>query len=83
MSLSIDCKTQEEVDTYWDKLSEDGEPGPCGWVKDRFGVYWQVNPTILGEMLSDPDPDKANRVMQAMLKMKRIVIADLKKAYAG
>lgn len=81
ISLSVDCKTQEEVDTYWEKLSEGGEPGPCGWLKDRFGLSWQINPTILGEMLSDPDPEKAKRVMEAMLQMKKIIIEDLKKAY--
>ena len=81
ISLSVDCKTQEEVDTYWEKLSEGGEPGQCGWLKDRFGLYWQINPTILGEMLSDPDPEKAKRVMEAMLEMKKISIEDLKAAY--
>jgi predicted 3-demethylubiquinone-9 3-methyltransferase (glyoxalase superfamily) len=83
ISLSVDCKTQEEVDTYWEKLSAGGEPGQCGWLKDRFGLYWQINPTILGEMLSDPDPEKSRRVMEAMLKMKKISIADLKAAYKG
>jgi predicted 3-demethylubiquinone-9 3-methyltransferase (glyoxalase superfamily) len=83
MSLSVDCKTQEEVDTYWEKLSEGGEPGSCGWLKDRFGLYWQIKPTILSEMLSDPDPKKSKRVMEAMLKMKKISIEGLKKAYKG
>jgi len=83
ISLSVDCKTQKEVDTYWKKLSEGGEPGPCGWLKDRFGLYWQINPTILGEMLGDPDPRKSKRVMEAMLKMTKINIEDLKKAYKG
>ena len=77
ISLSVDCKTQEEIDTYWEKLSEGGEPGPCGWLKDRFGLSWQINPTILSEMLSDP------RVMEAMLKMKKISIEGLKRAYEG
>jgi predicted 3-demethylubiquinone-9 3-methyltransferase (glyoxalase superfamily) len=81
ISLSVDCKTQEEVDTYWEKLSAGGEPGQCGWLKDTFGLYWQINPTILGEMLSDPDPEKAKRVMEAMLEMKKISIEDLKAAY--
>ena len=58
--LSVDCKTQEEVDTYWERLSEGGEPGPCGWLKDRFGLYWQINPAILGEMLSDPEIGRAS-----------------------
>ena len=84
VSLSVDCKTQEEIDTYWEKLTEGGgEPGPCGWLKDRFGLSWQINPTILGEMLSDPDPEKAKRVMEAMLQMKKIIIADLERAYEG
>jgi predicted 3-demethylubiquinone-9 3-methyltransferase (glyoxalase superfamily) len=83
ISLSVECKTQEEVDTYWEKLSEGGEPGPCGWLKDRFGLYWQINPSILSEMLSDPDPKKSNRVMEAMLKMKKISIEGLKRAYEG
>jgi predicted 3-demethylubiquinone-9 3-methyltransferase (glyoxalase superfamily) len=83
MSLSVDCKTQEEVDTYWEKLSEGGEPGPCGWLKDRFGLHWRINPAILGEMLSDPDPKKSKRVMQAMLRMKKISIEGLKRAYEG
>jgi predicted 3-demethylubiquinone-9 3-methyltransferase (glyoxalase superfamily) len=83
ISLSVDCRTQEEVDTYWEKLSEGGEPGPCGWLKDRFGLYWQINPTILSEMLSDPDPKKSKRVMEAMLKMKKISIEGLKRAYKG
>lgn len=83
VSLSVECQTQAEVDTYWDALSQGGECLPCGWLKDQFGLYWQVNPSVLGEMLRDPDPDKAKRVMQAMLKMKKIVIDDLRKAYAG
>jgi len=81
ISFSVDCKTQEEVDMYWAKLSEGGQEQPCGWLKDKFGLSWQVNPTILGEMLGDPDPQKAERVTEAMLKMKKIDIAALKKAY--
>jgi predicted 3-demethylubiquinone-9 3-methyltransferase (glyoxalase superfamily) len=83
ISFSIDCETQQEIDDYWQKLSAGGEEGPCGWLKDKFGVSWQVNPTILGEMLSDPDPQKAARVMQAMLKMKKMNIADLERAYGS
>ena len=84
ISFSVDCATQEEVDDYWDKLTADGgEPGPCGWLKDKFGVSWQINPTVLGEMLGDADPAKANRVMQAMLGMTKIDIAGLRRAYAG
>ena len=81
ISFSVDCKTQEEVDEFWRKLSEGGEEGQCGWLKDKYGLSWQINPTILGEMLSDPDPGKSKRVMEAMLKMKKIDIAALKKAY--
>lgn len=80
ISFSVECRTQDEVDTYWKKLSDGGEEGPCGWLKDRYGLSWQVNPAILGEMLSDPDPAKAKSVMEAMLKMKKIDIAALKQA---
>jgi predicted 3-demethylubiquinone-9 3-methyltransferase (glyoxalase superfamily) len=84
ISLSLDCKNQKEVDEYSEKLSSGGgEVGPCGWVKDKFGVSWQVTPTILTEMIGDSDPAKASRVMQAMMKMKKIDIEALKKAYAG
>jgi predicted 3-demethylubiquinone-9 3-methyltransferase (glyoxalase superfamily) len=83
-SLSVDCKSQEEVDRYWSKLTAGGgAEGPCGWLKDKYGLSWQINPTILGQMLADPDPKKSKRVMEAMLKMKKIVIADLKKAHEG
>jgi predicted 3-demethylubiquinone-9 3-methyltransferase (glyoxalase superfamily) len=81
ISFSVDCKTQEEVDEFWRRLSEGGEEGQCGWLKDKYGLSWQINPTILGEMLSDPDPEKSKRVMQAMLKMKKIDIGRLKQAY--
>lgn len=83
ISLSVDCKDQREIDYYWKKLSAGGEAGPCGWLKDKFGVSWQVNPSILGKLLADRDAKKAARVMRAMLAMKKIVIADLKRAYAG
>jgi predicted 3-demethylubiquinone-9 3-methyltransferase (glyoxalase superfamily) len=83
ISLSVDCKTQEEVDRYWRKLSEGGSEGPCGWLKDKYGLSWQIVPSALGQLLSDPDPKKARRVMEAMLKMKKIDIAGLKKAYEG
>jgi predicted 3-demethylubiquinone-9 3-methyltransferase (glyoxalase superfamily) len=82
VSFSVDCKSQQEVDTYWNKLSEGGEESMCGWLKDKFGLSWQINPTVLGEMLQDKDPKKAGRVMAAMLKMKKIDIETLKKAYA-
>jgi len=83
-SLSIDCKTQEEVDRYWTKLTADGgQEGPCGWCKDKFGLSWQVTPSALGQMLSDTDRKKAARVMEAMMKMKKLDIATLKRAYEG
>jgi predicted 3-demethylubiquinone-9 3-methyltransferase (glyoxalase superfamily) len=81
VSFSVDCKSQQEVDEFWEKLSAGGEEGQCGWLKDKYGLSWQVNPTVLGEMLSDPDPQKAKRVMEAMLKMKKIDIAALQQAY--
>lgn len=80
ISLSVDCKDQAEVDHYWNKLLQGGKESQCGWLKDRYGLSWQINPTVLGEMLSDPDPKKAKRVMEAMLKMKKIDIAALKAA---
>jgi len=80
ISLFVNCKTQKEVDELWEKLSEGGEKGQCGWVKDKFGLWWQVIPSALGEMLGDPDPAKAKRAMQAMLKMKKIDIEALKQA---
>lgn len=81
ISFFVDCKTQEEVDGLWNKLTEGGEEGPCGWLKDKFGVSWQIIPTLLGELLGDPDPLKSQRVMQAMLQMKKIDIKALKEAY--
>ena len=81
ISFFVNCKTQEEVDDLWKKLSEGGEEGPCGWLKDKFGLSWQIIPTVLGELLSDPDPVKSQRVMQAMLQMKKIDTAKLKQAY--
>src|SRR5881409_1484270 len=75
ISFSVNCQTQQEVDEFWEKLSKGGEEGPCGWLKDKYGLSWQINPVILGEMLSDPDPKKSRRVMEAMLKMKKIDIA--------
>ena len=80
ISLFVDCETQAEVDELWEKLSKGGEKSQCGWVKDKFGLWWQVIPSALGEMLGDPDPAKANRVMQAMLKMKKIDIEALRRA---
>jgi predicted 3-demethylubiquinone-9 3-methyltransferase (glyoxalase superfamily) len=83
MSLIVNCDTQEEVDHYWSRLSAGGEKVQCGWLKDRFGVAWQITPVVLTKMLKDKDPARAKRVMAAMLKMKKIDIAGLKKAYAG
>ena len=84
ISFVVKCKTQEEVDDLWEKLSESGgEKIQCGWLKDKYGVSWQIVPTILGEMISDPNRAKSQRVMEAMLKMKKIEIEGLKRAYAG
>jgi predicted 3-demethylubiquinone-9 3-methyltransferase (glyoxalase superfamily) len=81
ISLFVDCKTQEEVDDLWGKLSEGGEKGPCGWLTDKFGVSWQIIPRVLGELLGDPDPEKSKAVMNAMLQMSKIEIAGLREAY--
>jgi len=83
ISLLVNCDSQKEVDRLWETLSEGGEKGPCGWLKDQFGLSWQITPTVLEEMLRDEDPAKANRVMAAMLKMTKIEIDELEKAYAG
>ena len=83
VSFVVDCKSQKEVDDFWTKLSAGGAEGPCGWLKDKYCLSWQIVPTVLSELLSDPDRAKANRVMQAMLKMKKIVIDDLQNAYRG
>ena len=84
ISLMVMCKTQQEVDKYWTKLTENGgEEGPCGWLKDRFGVSWQIVPEVLGQMLSDPKSGNSDAAMQAMLKMKKLDIAGLEKAYRG
>ena len=82
ISLFVNCETQAEVDELWEKLTSDGgEESRCGWLKDKFGVSWQIIPSVLGEMLGDKDPEKAGRVMQAMLKMNKIDIKGLKDAY--
>ena len=81
ISLFVDCETQEEVDELWEKLSEGGEKGPCGWLTDKFGVSWQIIPRALGELLGDEDPAKAQAVMQAMLQMSKIEIEGLRQAY--
>ncbi|OAI29209.1 MULTISPECIES: VOC family protein [Methylomonas] len=82
ISFVINCESQQEVDDYWEKLSAEGQPGQCGWLTDRFGVPWQIAPTALGRLLSDPDSGKAARVMQAMLRMSKIDIATLERAAA-
>lgn len=81
ISLFVSCQTQAEVDELWEKLSAGGEKGPCGWLKDKFGVSWQIIPTALGELLGDKDPKKAQNVMQAMFQMTKIDIAALRQAY--
>jgi predicted 3-demethylubiquinone-9 3-methyltransferase (glyoxalase superfamily) len=81
ISLFIDCGTQAEVDDLWEKLSAGGEKSMCGWVKDKYGISWQVIPSVLMKYLSDPDPVKSKNVMDAMLKMSKIIIKDLEKAY--
>ena len=81
ISLFVDCETQDEVDELWEKLCEGGKPGPCGWLTDRFGVSWQVIPRALPELLGDEDPEKAKRVMEAMLQMSKIEVDGLRKAY--
>ena len=81
ISFFVHCETQVEVDEMWDKLSADGEQGQCGWLKDKFGVSWQIVPNILGELLNDKDTEKSKRVMLAMLKMGKLDIASLQQAY--
>ena len=83
ISMFVNCDTQEEVDFFWDRLSEGGRENQCGWLQDKFGLSWQVIPTTLGELLGDRNREKANRVMQAMLQMKKIDIAKLREAYDG
>ena len=85
VSFQIMCRTQEEVDYYWKRLGEGGDPNAqqCGWLKDKYGLSWQVVPTGMVEMLNDPDREKANRAMEAMLKMKKLDIAELQRAFEG
>ncbi|MDQ3875040.1 MAG: VOC family protein [Actinomycetota bacterium] len=82
ISFQVSCETQEEVDAFWSALSEGGEEGPCGWLKDKFGVSWQIVPTALPRLLADPDREKSQRVMAAMLQMKKIEIDGLERAAA-
>ena len=81
ISFVVNCETQEEVDSYWAKLSAGGQEGQCAWLTDKFGISWQIVPKQLGQLLSDPNPAKAGRVMQAMLEMSKIDIAELQRAY--
>ena len=83
VSFVVDCTSQDEVDRYWDALSDGGEEGPCGWLKDRFGLSWQIVPEQLGQMLGDPKSGNAEAAMNAMLQMKKLDIATLEKAYRG
>jgi predicted 3-demethylubiquinone-9 3-methyltransferase (glyoxalase superfamily) len=83
ISFQVLCEDQGEVDEYWAKLGDGGEEGPCGWLKDRFGVSWQIVPTALPQLLADPDAERSQRVMAAMLQMKKIEIAELERAAGG
>jgi predicted 3-demethylubiquinone-9 3-methyltransferase (glyoxalase superfamily) len=83
ISLFVECESQEEVDYYWEKLRDDGTAEACGWLRDKYGVSWQIIPTAMGEMLGDPDPEKSGRAMKAMLQMKKIDIAELRRAHEG
>ncbi len=83
ISFLVNCENQEEVDHFWNKLTAGGKESQCGWLKDKFGLSWQIVPSALGKLMGDPDPVKSQKVMQAMLKMKKIDIAELKRAYDG
>jgi predicted 3-demethylubiquinone-9 3-methyltransferase (glyoxalase superfamily) len=83
ISFVVNCETQDELDRYWTRLSAGGEEVQCGWLKDKYGVSWQIVPTALGEMILDPDPEKTNRVMKALMQMKKLDIAELRRAYEG
>jgi predicted 3-demethylubiquinone-9 3-methyltransferase (glyoxalase superfamily) len=83
VSFQIDCTDQDEVDHYWERLTDGGEEGPCGWLKDRYGLSWQVVPAGMEELFTDPDPQRAQRAMQAMLKMRKLDIAALREAADG
>lgn len=85
VSFVVNCDTQEEIDYYWEKLNEGGDPKSqqCGWLKDKFGLSWQVVPAVIGDMMTDPDPGKRERVMNAVLQMKKINLAEVQKAFEG
>ncbi len=83
ISFVVNCETQAEVDAFWEKLSEGGEQIQCGWLKDRYGLPWQIVPTALGRLLGDEDPQRSRRVMKAMLHMKKLDVAELERAHAG
>ena len=83
VSFQIDCATQDDVDYYWERLSEGGQEGPCGWLKDKYGLSWQVTPTGVDELFSDPDPKKAERAMRALLGMTKLDLATLRAAAEG
>ena len=83
VSLQVNCETQEEVDLYWERLTDGGEEGPCGWLKDRYGLSWQVTPSGMDNLFSDPDPQRAERAMRAMFGMKKLDIAELRRAAEG
>jgi predicted 3-demethylubiquinone-9 3-methyltransferase (glyoxalase superfamily) len=83
VSFVVNCETQEEIDYFWEKLSAGGEKVECGWVKDKYGLSWQVVPTILGELMGGNEPERSNRVMQAILQMQKLEIEPLKRAYEG
>ncbi|MFV2118790.1 VOC family protein [Streptomyces sp. Act-28] len=83
VSLSVACEDQEEVDYFWSRLGEGGEEGPCGWLKDKYGLSWQVTPRVLDEMITDPDPARARRATEAMMGMKKINIRALQDAFEG
>lgn len=83
ISLVVNCETQEEIDDLWEKLSAGGEKSRCGWLKDKYGLSWQINPVVLDEMILDKDPEKTKRVMEAMLQMDKMDIATLQRAYQG
>lgn len=81
ISFVVNCETQEEIDALWEKLTADGEAVQCGWLKDKYGVTWQIVPTVLGKLMSDPDSNKSNRVTRALLQMQKLDIDELQRAY--